>query len=77
MKVIVSKILDSLMKHEFLIWLLNMQRHVFANVLQVRCFKVVGSLLSNQNTGMSENTTRIFISHERGNSTQDFTTSSH
>ena len=28
-----------------------------ATVLQVRCFKVVGSLLSKQNTGMSENTT--------------------
>ena len=45
-------------------------------LLRVRCFKVVGSLLSNQNTGMSENTTRIFIPHERSNSTQDFTTSS-
>ena len=30
-------------------------------LLRVRCFKVVGSLLSNQNTGMSENTTQIFI----------------
>ena len=30
-------------------------------MLRVRCFKVVGSLLSNQNTGMSENTTRIFM----------------
>ena len=45
-------------------------------LLRVRCFKVVGSLLSNQNTGMSENTTRIFIPHERSKSTQDFTTSS-
>ena len=45
-------------------------------LLRVRCFKVVGSLLSNQNTGMSENTTRIFIPHERSNSSQDFTTSS-
>ena len=45
-------------------------------MLRVRCFKVVGSLLSNQNTGMSENTTRIFIPHERSNSTQYFTTSS-
>ena len=44
-------------------------------MLRVRCFKVVGSLLSNQNTGMSENT-RMFIPHERSNSTQDFTTSS-
>ena len=41
------------------------------------CFLVVGSLLSNQNTGMPENTTRIFISQERSNSTQDFTTNSH
>ena len=45
-------------------------------MLRVRCLKVVGSLLSNQNTGMSENTIRIFIPHERSNSTQDSTTSS-
>ena len=32
--------------------------------------------VSKQNAGMSETTTRIFISHERGNSTQYFTTSS-
>ena len=45
-------------------------------LLRVRCFKVVGSLLSKQNTGMSENTTRIFIPHESSNSTQGSTTSS-
>ena len=33
------------------------------------------SLLSKQNTGMSKTTTRIFIPHERSNSTQDFSTS--
>ena len=30
-------------------------------LLQVRCFKVVGSLKSTQNSGMSDTTTRIFI----------------
>ena len=33
------------------------------------------SLLSKENTGMSKTTVRIFIPHERGNSTQDFSTS--
>ena len=36
---------------------------------------VVGSLLSSQNQEC-RNTTRLFIPHERSNSTQDFTTSS-
>ena len=44
-------------------------------MLRVRCFKVVGSLLSNQNT-VCRNTARIFIPLKRSNSTQDFTTSS-
>ena len=35
---------------------------------------LLGSLQSSQNTGMLETTTRIFIPHERNNSTQDFTT---
>ena len=35
-------------------------------------FLVVGSLLSSQNEGC-RNTTRLFISLKRGNSTQDFT----
>ena len=48
----------------------------YSTLLRVRCLKVVGSLLSNQNTGMLENTTRIFIPHERSNSTTRFHTSS-
>ena len=45
-----------------------------STLLRVRMFLVVGSLQSSQNTGMLETTTRIFIPHERNNSTQDFTT---
>ena len=52
---------------------IGLKAMLFDRLLRVRCFKVVGSLLSYQNTGMSENTTRIFIPHERSNFTQDFT----
>ena len=37
-----------------------------ATMLQVRCFKMAGSLLSNQNTEMSENTTTEIILMNHG-----------
>ena len=43
-------------------------------LLRVRCFKVVGIVCSLIRT-QCQNTTKLFISHERSNSTPDFTTS--
>ena len=44
-------------------------------LLQVRCFKVVGSLYLNRTQGCRKTQPEYFIPHKRSNSTQDFTSS--